>query len=126
MNNESEVNESANTTPAGRSMKFAKVALVLGVLAVLVHFLPVGVNFKTQVAAFALVVMSGLSFLTWIPKQRFDLSFSVVLGGGLAMSVLVSSALLIADWYTPDWAALTTGLISLVSLGAAAQKESRR
>jgi len=126
MNSESAVIESADTMPAGRSMKFAKIALALGVLAMVVHFLPVGANLKTQVAALALVVMSGLSLLTWIPKQRFDLSFSVVLGGGLAMSVLVSSALLIADWYTPDWAALTMGLISLVLLGAAAQKETTR
>lgn len=126
MNNESAVNERANTQPSARSMKFAQIALVLGVLAVLVHFLPVGVNLKTQVAALALVVMSGLSFLTWIPKQRFDLSFSLVLAGGLALPVLVSSALLIADWYTPDWAAVTTGLIALVSLVSAAQKETKR
>jgi uncharacterized membrane protein YfcA len=126
MNSETAISEGADATPAGRSAKFAKIALTLGVIALVVHFLPIGANPKTQVAALALVVMSGLSFLTWIPKQRFDLSFSVVLAGGLALPVLVSSALLIADWYTPDWAALVTGLLALISLFMAAQKESRR
>jgi len=126
MDNTAAVTHGADSSRARRPVLFAKVSTGLAALALLAHFLPIGNALQSQVGAVAVVVISGLGFLTWIPKQRLDLSCSVVLAGGLALTVLASSALLILDWYTPDRAAVLAVLVALTSLFFSAKMAGTR
>lgn len=126
MDNAAAGTHGAEVLRARRAALFAKVSTGLFLVALSVHYLPLGSVLQSQVAAATLVVISGLSFLTWIPKQRLDLTCSVVLAGGLALPVLASSALLIVNWYTPDRAAILTALVALASLFASAKVERAR
>ena len=121
MDNTAATPHAADGLRARRATLFTKTAVGVGALALLVHYLPLGSVVQSQVGAVAIIVISGLSFLTWIPKQRLDLSCSVVLAGGLALPVLASSALLILDWYTPDRAAVLAVLLALTSLFSSAK-----
>jgi len=121
MDNTAAATHHTGSSRARRAVLFARSSTGLAVLALLVHYLPLGSVIQAQVGAAVVVVISGLGFLTWIPKQRIDLTCSVVLAGGLALPVLASSALLILDWYTPDRAAVFSVLLALISLFSSAK-----
>jgi len=126
MPNETMPSRTSESVKNRRPQTFARIAMVLGIVAFIVHYLPLSDTLQSQVAAAALIVMSGLSFLTWIPRQRIDLTCSMIIAGGIALPVLASSALLIVNWYTPDRAAMGTGLFALASLFSSVKMEKMR
>ena len=115
---------------SGPRMDRSRWLLVLGMLlaacAVVNHFLPLTPALRNQTAAIALVWVSGLGILTWFPKRRFDLTASIVVAGGLSINVIVTTTLLILDWYTPDRAAVTGGAIGLLLLALSALRGGPR
>ena len=92
----------------------------------MVHFLPVPTNLKSLVAAITLVWVSGLVPVGWLPRQRIDLTIPLVIAGGLSANVLVTSFLLIVNWYSPDRAALLTGVLALALLVVRTRRAGHR
>ena len=99
-----------------RAQGLLKLGLGLAALGIVVHFLPVPTNLKSLVGAITLVWVSGLVPVAWLPRQRIDLTIPLVIAGGLSANVLVTSFLLIVNWYSPDRAALLTGVLALALL----------
>ena len=104
-----------------RPRQLLRSAGLLATIGLISHALPISVALRNLVAAIVLVWLSGLAGLAWLPRQRFDLAISIVIAGGLALNVLVSTTPLIVDWYTPDRAAVSAGLLALGILAGRVQ-----
>ena len=102
----------------GRSLRLLLFALALAAIGLIDHFVPLSAALRTQVGAVSMVWVCGLGVLTWLPKQRFDLTFSLVLAGGLSLGILAASVLLVVDAYSPDRAAVGAGATALLLLAA--------
>ena len=99
-----------------RAQRLIALGHGLVVLGIVVHFLPVPTHLKRLVSAITLVWVSVLVPVAWLPRQRIDLTIPLVIAGGLSANVLVTSFLLIVNWYSPDRAALLTGVLALALL----------
>lgn len=106
----------AHAGQPARARLLLRLAAVLAVLGVVSHYLPVPASPRNLVAAIVLVWLTGLAVVAWLPRQRLDLCVSIVVAGGLAVNVVVTTTLLIVDWYTPDRAAMLAGLLALAAL----------
>ena len=109
-----------------RAQRILVLGLGLVVMGIVVHFLPVPTNLKSLVAAITLVWVSGLVPVVWLPRQRIDLTIPLVIAGGLSANVLVTSFLLIVNWYSPDRAALLTGVLALALLVVRTRRAGHR
>jgi|GEM_PF-1277308 hypothetical protein len=123
--NESPVGDVAPET-GERAKRLFLLGCGLAAFGVLVHFLPVPTNLKSLVGAVTLVWVSGLPPVSWLPRQRIDLTIPIVIAGGLSAGVLIASLLLIVDWYSPDRAAVLTGILALALLFVRTRKAGHR
>lgn len=89
--------------------------VAIAALGVVSHYLPLGYGPKTGCAAVALVAVCGGGVVIWLPRTKWDLCVSLVVSAGLAVNVIVSSALLAVNCYTPDVAALLAGALGCAS-----------
>ena len=124
--NDDEATTVAAPATIGRSRRVLLIALVLSVIGLVDHYLPLSAPLRTQVAAISMVGICGLGILTWLPKLRIELAVSVLVAGGLSFGVIVSSALLIVTWYTPDRAGVGAAAIALLLLVVRALGKAER